>query len=179
MTLLLLAVLAHGPEPLPASLAGGDVAVGIHAGYLRIEDADEGTELYGAHVRWSPLPFLALEASVDAAEADVADGAAELSLVPVQFSVLLKPFDGLSFTPYLLAGGGWYFYEISFGAGIEDEEDGVFAAHVGAGLELAVGPLLLHADLRYLFLDPDFDDLNLPDDDFDAWQAAVGAAVRF
>ena len=174
----LLLLVAAGPEPeppLPSSASG--VAVGAHLGYYRIRDADEGTELVGAHVRWSPLPCLALEASVDAAEADVADGAGELSLVPVQLTALLKPFSGLAFTPYALGGVGWTFAEIDLGDGDEDEAD--FSAHAGAGVEVGLGPLLFHADLRWVFFDPDLDAPTLSDEDFDAWQAAVGASVRF
>lgn len=173
-----LLLVAPGPEPepaLPASLSS--VAVGVHLGYYRIRDADEAAELYGAHLRWSPVPLLAVELSVDAAEADVEDGVGELSVVPVQLSVLLKPVPGLSFTPYVLGGFGWTFLDVDFGS--VEEDDTAFAAHLGAGLEFGVGPLLFHADLRYVFFDPDLDDPRLSDEDFDAWQVALGASLRF
>ena len=178
MTPALLALLAFGPEPeppLPSSMSS--LAVGVHLGYYRIRDADEGTELLGAHLRWSPIPLLAVELSVDAAEADVEDGDGELSVVPVQLTAIVKPIPGLSFSPYVLGGVGWTFLDLELGDVEEEETD--FAAHVGAGLEFGVGPLLFHADLRYVFFDPDFDDPVLSDESFDAWQAAVGASLRF
>lgn len=178
MIAALMLVLAAGPEPdpaLPGSLSSW--AVGVHAGYYRIRDADEGTELWGAHLRWSPLPLLSIELSVDAAEADLEDGDGELSVVPVQLTALVKPLPGLAFAPYVLGGIGWTFLDVDLGDVEEDETD--FAAHLGAGLEFGVGPLLLHADLRYVFFDPDLDDPSLSDESFDAWQAVAGASLRF
>lgn len=175
VALLLLAAPDPEPSPLPGSLSS--FAIGVHAGYYRIRDADEGTELLGAHLRWSPIPFLAVELSVDAAEADVEDGLGELSVVPVQLTAIVKPIPGLSFTPYALGGVGWTFLDLDLGAVEEDETD--FSAHLGAGVEFGAGPLLFHADLRYIFFDPDLDDPSLSDENFDAWQAAVGASLRF
>jgi hypothetical protein len=192
MTLALLTVVALGfadVEPVPAlprSLMDFEPSVqekkedslgwwlGARAGFLKAKDADDGTWVVGAQLRWHVAAIFAFEASVEVHRDEFNDGDVEVFTIPVQLSAMLFiPLGG--FRPYVLAGVGWYFTETSFSgplSNLDDDTDSVFGGHVGIGLELMLGrSFSINADFRYIFLDePD----SFRDDDFDYWEFTIG-----
>ena len=163
---------------------GGDekkIALGLHLGYLQHPDADDATVFYGIHLRWSLIKWLAVEGSIDVAESDFQNDAAVLSIVPVQVTAILKPFDGLPIVPYGLVGIGWYFTDVDYSAALPDDSSDVFGFHVGVGAELPLGDtFMLHADFRWIVMgEPDYDNPSLDDEDVDYWQLMIGASLRF
>lgn len=190
LTACLLSLSPDVEEGLPKKLSAQDdvdpprVSIGVHVGWLEMKDAEDGEVFYGAQIRLYLLPWLAVEGSVDVSKQDFLDDDAVLTTVPVQVSALLFPFADLPVRPYLLAGVGWYFQDVEFDgplSAIDDDKDSTFGYHVGAGLEVLLGRvLMLYADVRYVWLDdPEFDSVEIEEEDFDFWQAAAGIAIAF
>jgi opacity protein-like surface antigen len=166
--------------PEPAAAAGGPTsAFGVHLGFMKHPDADDSTVFYGLHFRIGLVEWLSLEASVDFAESDFDDGDTELSVVPVQVSAIIKPFQGIPILPYGVAGIGWYFLDVD--STLDEDSSDVFGVHLGAGAELPLGDaFMLHADFRWIFMgEPDWDDPAFDDSDVDYWQVMIGASFMF
>ena len=186
MTTILLLALLSG-DALPTSLADEPppkAAFGVHLGYLRMSDADDGTEFYGVHLRLYLADWLAVEGSVDIAQSDFADDDAELTLMPVQATGILLPFPRWPLRPYGLAGAGWYYTDVDYSgslAAVDDDHDSTFGVHLGFGAELRLGgSFMLHGDFRYTFLDePGTDNSQLDEEEFDFWQFTVGASLTW
>ncbi len=197
LTIALLAMLdlpsAPPEENLPVTLAasapdiiGADeprFSIGLHVGWLELKDADDAEVFYGIHARLYLMKFFALEGSVDFSESDVADEDAQVTLMPVQLTGMIFPLPGLFIRPYGLAGLGWYFEDVEYSgslSGVSDDSDSTFGAHLGAGAELLLGRLImLHVDVRYIFMDEPDLDTNLDDEEFDFWQVTIGGAIAF
>lgn len=194
LTACLLSLTPEVEETLPTTLRAQEpeekevdlprVSIGVHAGWLEMKDAEDGEVFYGAQVRLYLLRWLAVEGSVDVNKQEFIDDDAELTTVPVQLTGLLFPFPDLPVRPYALAGVGWYFQDVEFDGPLEtldDEDDNTFGFHVGAGVEILLGRvLLLYADVRYVWLDdPEFDTVEIEEEDFDFWQAAAGIGIAF
>ena len=173
----------EGEAPLPVALADdGDprFAIGLTVAYLKVDGADDPTIFYGIHARIYLMSFLAVEGLVGTAKSDFEDGDGTATQVPIQVTALLMPFQGLPVRPYALAGLGWYFTDVEYSGGLaalDDEQDSTFGFHLGLGAELKVGILMLHLDIRYVFMqDPNLDaDLN----DFNYYTINIGAAIAF
>lgn len=168
----------------PVKAAGGlKTLIGAHLGYLKHPDADDPTVFYGLHLRIGLVEWLSIEGSVDVAKSDFADGDAELSVVPIQVTAILKPFQGLPIVPYGVVGIGWYFLDIDVDSLSEKDSSDVFGFHLGAGAELPLGEsFALHADFRWIFAgEPDFDDISgsTDEDEVDYWQLMIGASIAF
>jgi outer membrane protein W len=173
------------PSIAPAAGDSGyGMALGLHLGYFKPKDADGGEVFYGIHLRLSLLKYFAAEASVDVARGDFADDDGKFTMIPVQISGLFFPFPDSALSPYVLAGAGWYYTQIDFSgtlAALKDERDHAFGVHLGAGAELRLGrQLMIHADVRYVFLDePGLDKSQLKDEEFDYWQVMIGGSLSF
>jgi opacity protein-like surface antigen len=174
------------PTSLSAPAAGGSskTALGLHLGYLQIPDAEDATVFYGIHLRIPLMQWLSLEGSVDISESDFLDDDAQLTLVPVQVTAIIKPFNDLPIIPYGVVGIGWYFTEVDYSgslSGLDQDSSDVFGVHLGVGAELPLGDtFMLHADFRWIFMgEPDFDDPAFDDEDTDYWQLMIGASFLF
>jgi hypothetical protein len=160
-------------------------AIGAHVGWFEMKDAEDGEMFYGLHARLYFLKIFAVEGSIDFAKQDFLDDDAELTTVPVQLTgLVLLPLGDLPLRPYGLIGLGWYFSEVEYSdglAGASDDSDSTFGAHLGFGAELLLGKtLMLHADLRYVFIDePDVDNSSFEDEEFDFFQISIGASLAF
>lgn len=170
-------------EPVRAEAPSG-LSVGVHVGYFEMRDAEEGELFYGIHARLHFLKYLAAEASIDIAKADFIDDDAQFDIIPVQVTGMIFPFPEWPVSPYLLAGAGWYYTQVEYSgslAGLSDDTESVFGAHIGAGAEIRLGShLMIHLDLRYIFIDePDVDNSSLQDEEFDYWQIMLGGSLSF
>jgi len=105
---------------------------------------------------------------------------------PVQVSALLYPVPIV----YGLAGAGWYHTTLDYdqtkmeelgGTAIpEDETTSTLGYHLGAGLEIPLSNMKLTADVRYVFLNYDLDEIeNLPETDHDFLAVTLGLLWEF
>jgi hypothetical protein len=145
---------------------------------------DDSVKFWGAHFRLAS-PRTGLEVSFDRRTDTFDDLNERVRETPIQVSLLLFLAGG-GFKPYLLGGPGWYKRSVE----PLDDGDGVsntrFGWHGGFGAEIRGGPVGVHADYRYTFLnfgDDDDDDNGgvigrlLPSHDGHMW--TVGATFYF
>ncbi len=144
-----------------AAPAFAGVGIGPQVGYYKSSDADEGEFMYGGALRLTPVPFLGLEGSVNYRQESYYDDALTVKSWPIMATALLYPVP----VAYGLAGVGWYNttfeYDLQHFTGADEEETtNEFGWHFGAGVELPLGDALrLAGDIRYVFLDYEFEDL--------------------
>jgi len=153
---------------------------GLRAGYVKPRDADDGTWFGGVQVRVPLTSVLALEGSIEVHSSEFADGDIEVIQWPVQASLLVFLMPEAPVCPYVLGGLGWYYTTTEFSGsldGIDSETESMVGAHLGFGARVALGGATLSADLRYIFLEPD--DENLDDEDFDTIQLALSLNFPF
>lgn len=144
---------------------------------------DDSVRFWGGHVRLTS-PRTGLEVSFDR-RTDTFDQLNErVTETPIQASLLLFLAGG-GFKPYLLGGPGWYKRSVEpLDTGVEVSNT-KFGWHAGFGAEFRGGPVGVHADYRYTFLnfgDDDDDDEGvigqlLPSHDGHMW--TVGATFYF
>lgn len=158
-TLLPSLALAHGPG----------AAIGLHGGYLKSKDAEEGGFATGAYLELRFASIFALQGGVGYQKqgsftfpVDSSDISLDVSTIPMTASFKVSTPGAIPFHPYALAGGGWYrtTYDFSSDAedllGVEDKTETSFGWHVGAGLSLSVAPkMALFGEFRTIFLDPE------------------------
>lgn len=178
-----------------APAEAGGARIGGHLGYAEAADAESGNFLVGGSLELPLLPVLGAQLGVDyrhVNEYSISTGGEEYSLdvrsVPITVSGrLYLPTGGPS--PFAEFGAGWYHVVYDYDAdlealGAEDESESSFGWHVGAGLDLPVGPRAsLVGQLRWVFVDPDrnldegvFSDVE--EFNYDSWYGAVGLEIR-
>ncbi|HOT97728.1 MAG TPA: outer membrane beta-barrel protein [bacterium] len=144
--------------------------LGPRAGYYKSKDADQG-QMYGGLAARLAMGGLKIEGAIDYRQEKYDDGMMTLRSWPVQVSALLYPLPVV----YGLAGAGWYHTTVDYdqnkiGLGApEDQTTSTLGYHLGAGLELPVSNMKLTADVRYVFLNYDLDNIGnkeQPDSDF-------------
>ena len=170
----------ESPESAAAK-AGHGFVLGPMAGYLRARGSDHGAWFGGVMARAYIFPALAAEGSISVHQDRFDNGDVRITQWPVQVTGLLFPFANLPVDPYVLAGAGWYYTRVHTRgslASFKDETDKSFGAHAGAGLELRPeGPIVLFADVRYIFIRPTTDAVERAD--FSYWQVTLGVGFSF
>ena len=178
------------PALLPLTLAAAEptfadpvpgFSIGAAGGYMRAREADRGTWFGGVQARLRLLGILAAEAAITFHQNRFENNDIIVTQYPVQLSAMLFIIPEGPIRPYILGGVGWYYTRIDFHDGlssIDDETDHVFGWHFGAGGELFLGPRVsLNVDVRYIFLEPDTDQVS--DRDFNYWHIAFGLNFYF
>lgn len=142
---------------LPALSYGGDIfGIGPRGGYYKTSDADKGEFYVGAATRLR-LGGLGFEGSIDYRSEEYENGALKLTSWPVNASLLIYPIPII----YGIAGFGWYNNTLEYTgdipllSGMKKASQDV-GYHFGGGVELPLGDIALAADIRYVFLDYDF-----------------------
>lgn len=158
---------------IPAGAQG--ISFGPQVGFYDAKDADDQELMYGAALRVKILPFLGVEGSINYRQEDYGEGLVTVRSWPVMVSGLLYPVPFI----YGTLGAGWYNttfdYESDIGD-LGDETRQEFGWHVGGGVELPLGTVAsLTGDIRYVFIDYDFADVDeLADTDSDFYVITVG-----
>jgi opacity protein-like surface antigen len=154
---------------------------GIRAGYIKPRDADEGTWFGGVQLRIPLATSLAIEGSIEFHSSDFDDGDVEVVQYPVQLTLLFYLFPDSPFCPYLLGGFGWYYTRVSFDdefGNSEDDTDNFFGGHLGVGVRFGIGKsLVLNVDVRYIFAEPNEEELE--EEDFDSIQLVLALSFPF
>ncbi|MDX9759072.1 MAG: outer membrane beta-barrel protein [Bacteroidota bacterium] len=145
--------------------------IGPTAGWYRSNDADEGALFFGMLGRVRLGNNVGLEASLAYRDAelfhtgqiDVEQLTADVTYVPITFSLNIFLPVGSFLTPYATGGVGFYYtiesYDVArvgqsdIRALLEDEENFETGYHFGLGLEIPFGRnIAVHGEFRYLFL---------------------------
>ncbi len=162
-----------------ASLAAQDrdiiantIGIGPRAGWYASNDAEEGAWYFGIAGRLRLGKNVGLEAALDyrtaerfsTGQIDLRSYNADVAYMPLTVSAMIfLPF-GTYFSPYAVAGLGWYYTFVDYDVlsttipqlreKFEDENSFVPGYHFGAGLEIVLSSnFALHGEFRYLFLD--------------------------
>jgi hypothetical protein len=134
------------------------IKLGPQAGYQKAKDADAGKLMGGAALRLKLTPALGIEGSINYRQEKFNNGALTVRSWPVMVTGLLYPLPIV----YGAVGAGWYNTKFEFEpaggvVGIEETKQ-EFGWHFGGGVELPVGAgTKLSGDIRYVFLNYDFD----------------------
>ena len=154
MTTILLTGILITVLTIPAMAQG--FGLGGHYSFVRNQDTDEETNMLGVQARLRGR-YAGVEGSVDYRNDDLGSDV-ELKTWPVSASFLIYPVPVV----YGLAGLGWYNSTLDFSdeSLFEDQTATELGYHLGAGLEAPISPALsLTGDVRWLFIDYEFDDI--------------------
>ena len=146
---------------LAARMNAADISLGPQVGYYKAGDADEGAYMGGVACRLKLIPVLGAEASINYRQEQYANGTVTVSSWPVMVTGLIYPIPII----YGDIGVGWYNLTFDYDQhklpSFTDETTQKFGWHFGGGAEIPVGSIVkLTGDLRYVFLDYDFE--NIP-----------------
>ena len=137
--------------------------LGPQLGWQKANDADNANLLFGGAFRSKLSPSFAIEASIDYRKEEYDNGSVDVSTWPVMVTALIYPVPVL----YGAIGAGWYNTSITYSTdlqlfGASNQTEQKFGWHFGAGVEVPLGMsmsnpgAILTADIRYVFLNYDF-----------------------
>jgi opacity protein-like surface antigen len=169
-------------DVLPAFEESASFSIGPAGGYLRARGADRGTWFGGVQARLHFLGFLAAEAAITFHQNRYQDDAVVVTQYPVQLTAFLYIIPEGPIRPYILGGVGWYYSHIEYRDSLQtvfpDKTEQMFGEHLGAGVELMLGPRLsVDVDFRYIFLNPTND--QVLHHDFNYGQITAGVNLFF
>ncbi len=139
-------------------------------------DSDRTAHMGGALLR-ARNKWLGFEGSVDYHQEELLSST-DLRSWPISASILAFPIP----IAYGIAGLGWYNTTIDFpdDGPIDDQTDSALGYHVGGGVELPVSnSVRFTTDVRWLFVDYEFDDIPESVGQVDADQFQFNAGVLF
>jgi len=131
--------------------------VGVRMSMVRPESVDgvesDSVRFTGGQIRLRTSGKVGIEVALDRRTETFDELNERVRDTPLQASLLLFPVRG-AFSPFVLAGPGWYSHTVE---SLDDESDSEstrkFGWHAGFGAELLMGRHAgLHADYRYTFL---------------------------
>lgn len=129
------------------------LGIGARYSYVRNNGIEDNSGMIGAMVRLRSAMFFGLEGAIDSRNEELNDGS-ELRSTPITASVMVYPVPVI----YGLAGLG--FYRTTLEVSGNETTDTQLGYHFGAGVEAPLIPLLkLTGDIRYQFVDYEFDDI--------------------
>lgn len=144
---------------IPAAAQG--LGIGARMAWIRTDvDSDaDAVRFTGGQIRLGLSPRLGVELSMDRRSESFELLNEKVTETPIQASLLLRLAGG-GFSPYLLAGPGWYRRTVEVIDGPELRvKTSEFGWHGGGGIEIRLGKHAgIHGDYRYTFLDFGSDD---------------------
>jgi len=140
------------------SVYAQEVGIGPIVGYFKTSDADEGSLIFGGAVRLKLADALGIEGSIGYRKEEYENGLLKVTSYPIMVTGMLYVMPML----YGAVGAGWYNFNIEYAnsLGLSDETTQEFGYHLGGGVELPLGNLILRGDIRYVFLNLKLD--NMP-----------------
>jgi hypothetical protein len=143
----------------PAAAQG--FGVGARMAWITSDvDADaDSVRFTGGQIRLGLSGRLGAELSMDRRSESSELLNQKVTETPIQASLLMRLAGG-NFSPYLLAGPGWYNRKVEVIEGSDPEvSTREFGWHAGGGIEIRLGKHFgIHGDYRYTFLDFGDDD---------------------
>jgi len=171
--------------------------IGVHGAFTKARGAEDGNFLGGMHLELLMARILGVQGAIgyrseEKFEVPLPSGPASLNvrIIPVTVSGKVYLPVAPTFSPYGVAGAGWYHTFFDYSApleatGLHDQDTNTFGWHLGAGLNLMVSPRVgLFAEGRWAFLDPNekLDSATrdrLQGLDFDTFHALAGFNFGF
>jgi opacity protein-like surface antigen len=140
-----------------ARINAQSLSLGPQGGYYKAQDADEGSFIGGVVGRFKLMPMLGIEASISYRQEKYVDNLVTVRSWPVMVSGLIYPHPIF----YGAMGFGWYNTTFDYDQDrlplLKDDTVQKIGWHFGGGVELPVSSnFTLTGDLRYVFLDYDF-----------------------
>ncbi|HLY09460.1 MAG TPA: hypothetical protein VKW04_09180 [Planctomycetota bacterium] len=170
-------------EPAPFQTVGGFPrwSVGGALGVLGAKGADRVSIFGEFEARYWLFDALAVKVDTAPYRATFQHGAIGTRQIPVQLSALLTPFPLSELSPYLIAGGGWYYtsadYRNTLASVFPNSHSGKIGGHGGAGLEWVHSSASITIEGAYVVVDPKLN--GMKSTDFDHWQLLIGLTLRF
>jgi opacity protein-like surface antigen len=160
----------------PETGAAWKAGIGTRYTYVSNLDNDQTTNMGGLFVRLRS-EYIGLEGAVDYRNESLPVNV-DLKTWPVTASLMVMPISGV----YGLAGLGWYHTTLDFPRTMpfEDRTDSKLGYHAGLGVELPVtSPIRVTSDVRWLFVDYEFEDIpdTIGNVDADSFTMSVGVAL--
>lgn len=177
VAILLITVMWSGAASAQSAPDIPSVLFGPQVGISKSPDADANM-IFGAALRLHLLPMFGIEGSINYRQETLAGDALIVRSWPVQVTGMLYVLPVL----YGSMGAGWYMTSLDFDPDLNflDDTQSEFGWHFGGGLELPLGSVAkLSADLRYVFLDYNFDQFPGSDNvDSNFYMATAGLLFR-
>jgi hypothetical protein len=159
------------------SISAQEIAVGPQLGFIKSKDSDKTSMMPGAAVRIN-LMGLRGEASIYYKSEEFEGGDIKTKSYPVMLTAMIN----LLPIVHAEAGIGWYNTKVEYSgvlSRIPSNTSTNTGYHLGAGVELPLGSLLLTGDIRYVFLNLKLNNnTNLSDLNNDYYIIMVGAMFR-
>ncbi len=154
-----------------------NVLFGPIIGVSKSPDVDANL-IGGAALRLKLLPILGLEGAITYHQEEFGDDdALTVKSWPVQVTGMLYPVEWL----YGAMGAGWYMTTLDYDPDVtflDDDTSNEFGWHFGGGLELPLGETVrLTGDLRYVFIDYNFEDIPGQDESDSNFYMATGGLL--
>lgn len=133
----------------PASPAAA-LDVNLRVGAGETHDGDDMATSFGLSLLFDVPGPVNLELSGDYWTEETGGGSYEATVLPLQASIILYPLPFPLIKPYVLAGAGLVFADLSEKGGAFSDKASLFALHAAGGLDLVIGPLGgIKGELRY------------------------------
>lgn len=148
------------------------IYLGPQVGYYKTQDADDGRFLFGAALRMKLSSALGVEGAINYRQEKYSNDALTVRSWPILVTGMFYPLPIV----YGAVGAGWYNTTFDVNVpGVDNETKQEFGWHFGAGVELPVGgKSRLTGDIRYVFLNYNFDDIPFQEVDSNFYVIAVG-----
>jgi len=157
---------------ISSSMAQG-FYIGPQIGIHKSQDAEKNV-LVGAAARLDLTPGLGVEGSINYRKEDFDNGMSVRS-----WPIMVTGMFNLLPVVYGAAGAGWYNTTIdSDDPAIDGESSQQFGWHFGAGAAIPIGNAKLTGDVRYVFLDYEFDDVPFESIDSDFYVVSFGLLFK-
>ena len=157
----------------PQARAQG-IGLGPQLGFQKAKDADEGKLMGGLAMRLKLSHSLGIEASVNYRQEKFEDENLTVRTWPVMVTGMFYPLP----VAYGVIGAGWYNTKSEYqpaGADGFTETSQDFGWHFGGGVELPLGSSTkLTGDVRYVFLNYNFDQVPGAQVDRDSYVISLG-----
>jgi hypothetical protein len=134
--------------------ANAGLGIGARYSYVHNNGIEDNSSMFGAMVRLRHMTFFGLEGAIDYRKEEF-DNGNELRSTPITASLMIYPIP----VAYGLVGIGFYRSTLETTTGAE-ATDTKIGYHYGIGAEVPLVPLVkLTGDIRYQFIDYEFEDI--------------------
>lgn len=153
---------AQEAKPQESKKQKARIGIGPQVGWQKSSSADNGSLMFGAALRFRISEAIGLEGSISYRSEDYADGALTVKTWPIMVTGLIYPVRYF----YGAIGIGWYNTSFDYGdkplaQTLRNNTQQNFGWHLGGGLEIPASKSInVTADIRYVFLNYDFGDLE-------------------
>ncbi len=160
---------------LAGSAGAQDLSIGPQIGYQKAQGAEEGKMMAGAALRLKLSSNFRVEGAINYRQEKFSGGNLTVRSWPVMVTGMIYPLPIM----YGAVGAGWYNTKFEYASSnpriaVEDTRQEV-GWHFGGGLEIPLGKRTkLAGDIRYVFLNYDFDQVPGVQLDSDFYMLAVG-----